>query len=500
MSGQLQFAGEFHLERCELISSAGIIADITNIIVEINLFEDIFKSAMTGSIIIADTNNLVDNMPVVGQEFVSFKISTPGIDRSDLDFDYSKNVFCVYEVGGREKSGTSSEIVEFKICSPELLRNERTRVSRSFEQTVDEIVTSLLTDPKYIDTKKDIFVESTSGIRKIVSPNFHPFSLIKNLTKEAMSHKDNSPHFLFFENTRGFHFRSLQSLYAEGISGEYHYGDKGFEDASDASGSSGRISQAFKRALELSVPQKNNVLADINGGMLGSTLIMHDIYNKKYTKSTFSYFDNHNDFERLEGDTQMYAPPKYNPVPIDEESNTVGSFTDARIHLHPTSITTDDNDAQYMTVDVNTEKAQAEEDRLGIDPDRDKTEKIYLNYASNRADKWLLQRQQRMHELNTGMVVNMTINGNTSVEVGQVVELYVPVPGTDHEKTGTSKHQSGRYLISKLRHSFSQPTRTHLIHLQLTKDSHPIELESVASGQEPKKSGPPMIHRMGQQV
>ena len=141
---EIQYAGEFLLEGCELISSAGVQADITNIIVEINLFEEIFKTTMTGSVIIADTDNLVDNMPIIGQEFIAFKITTPGLSRSDLDFDYTENVFCVYEIGKRQ-STAGGEIIELKICSPELLRNERTRVSKSFEGTISEIVLSILT-------------------------------------------------------------------------------------------------------------------------------------------------------------------------------------------------------------------------------------------------------------------------------------------------------------------------------------------------------------------
>ena len=68
-----QFAGEFNLEKCELISSAGVSADISGIIVEINIFESIFANALTGSIILTDTNNLSDNMPIIGQEYISLK-------------------------------------------------------------------------------------------------------------------------------------------------------------------------------------------------------------------------------------------------------------------------------------------------------------------------------------------------------------------------------------------------------------------------------------------
>ena len=493
MANSLQYAGEFILEKCELISSSGIAADISKVVVEINIFEDIFSNSLTGSIIITDTNNLADNMPIIGQEYISLKVVTPSLRDDAIDF--TKNVFCVFE-SNRTPSSTNSEVIELKICSPELLRNHRTRVSKSYEQTADQIVKSVMENEKYINTKKDLYIEPTLGIRKILSPNYHPFHLIRNLTRESMSAKNDSPHYLFFENMHGFHFRSIQSLYDDGIQGEFHYGDKGtdevyFEGVSDA----GKIVQSYKRILSLSVPRKNNSLFDIMGGMLGSKLIMHDIYNKKYNTSTFSYFDDHDKHERLEESNA----PKYNNVLIDEE-NTVGNFTDSRIHLHPTSVTTDDRDAQYLRViDKNTQAAQAEEDRLGIDPDREiptAEENENKDYMSNRADKWLLQRRQRMHELRSGMILNMELHGNTTLTVGQVISVSLPTFGVDHEGTRMSKHQSGLYLISKLRHRFDMTTKSHTVACQVTKDSYPIEFESNASGKEPKPGGKPTVYEL----
>jgi len=493
MADTLQFAGEFRLDKCELISSSGVSADISRVIVEINLFEDIFANSLTGSIIISDTNNLVDNMPIIGQEYISLKITTPSLQDEAIDF--TENVFCVFETS-RNPASNSSEIIELKICSPELLRNHRTRISKAYEDTADKIVKSIMENKKYINTKKDVYIEPTLGIRKILSANFHPFHLIRNLTRESMSAKNDSPHYLFFENVHGFHFRSLQSLYDEGIQGQYHYGDKGTDEEYASSGDAGKLVQAYKRIITLTMPSRNNSLFDIKGGMLGSNLIMHDIYNKKYQTSTFSYFDDHDKHERLEENNS----PKYNNVLIDEE-NTVGNFTDSRIHLHPTSVTTDDKDAQYTklpppTVDELVEQgvdrglaraAVAEEEkRVEEDPD----------FMSNRADKWLLQRQQRIHELRSGMTINMSVHGNTTLTVGQVISVNLPVFGVDHEDTRISKHQSGLYLINKLRHTFNPPTRTHTVSLQATKDSYPIEFESKASGQEPKPDGQPTVYEL----
>jgi len=494
--GKAQFAGEFNLEKCELISSAGISADISGIIVEINIFESIFSNALTGSIILTDTNNLTDNMPIIGQEYISMKISTPGLEGQENKYDFTRNIFCVYELGGKTPATSGSEVVELKICSPELLRNHRTRVSKAYEETIDKIVTSILENPRYINTKKDLFIEETSGIRKILSPNMHPFALIKNLTREAMSGVDESPHFVFFENTRGFHFRSIQSLYAQGSAGEYHYGDKGFNENNFSNKTSDTygIIQSYKRIINLSVPNKNNSLFDIKAGMLGSTLIMHDIYNKKYNKSTFSYFDDFSKYKRLD------SSPKYNDNLIDDENN-VGNFTDSRIFLYPTSTTTDDKDSQYIVVPATVEELTEQGVDRGlavaeVERQQKEIEEGNKDYMSNRADKWLLHRHQRMHELNSGMTINMQIHGNTTIEAGQVIQVNIPISGIDHENEKISKYQSGFYLISKLRHRFNPPTKTHTISLQATKDASPIELQKKASGAEPKKSGKSRVYQL----
>ena len=672
---ELQYAGEYDLQTCEIISSAGVVAEISANIVEINMFESIFSSAITGNILFTDTNNLQDNLPLIGQEYISLKIVTPGLESTDRVIDFTENVFCLYEVGLRQSTGPAAEIVEGRFCSPELLRNERVRVSKSFEDTTDEIVKEVLQNPKLINTKKQIFVEKTSGIRKVVSPNYHPFKFIENLARESMSIHDNSPHFLFYENIDGFHFRTIQSLYSQGVGGEYHVGDVGLRE-----NLANETEQNYKRIINFQPASRNNSLADVKGGMLGSTLIMHDIYNKNYKKSKFEYFNDHNTYMRLESS----MAPKYNNVLIDDE-NTVENFVDARIHLHPTSLIMEDMDSQFMEYpsifdpltqfpadiqpaeavsavvsdreqkvmerlinehDFSPEQAagvvgnlnresklrtgalnpgdgtdgsdsigiaqwnstraqnlkkfarsqgksykslnlqtdfivhelkgsggngggsesaawnrletsgnstdaasafatyerfrnynvagnqetrerQSEAKRIlnkynstrGVDEgltaqtksveiadlkaqvENTQTETIqgnqpYVankNIASNRADKWLLHRNQRLHELNTGMAVNMSIHGSTTVSVGQVISIEAPINGLDHEKTEHSKLQSGLFLISKIRHTFSQPTRTHLINLQCTKDSYPVELESKASGQEPKSGSSRII-------
>ena len=78
-----------------------------------------------------------------------------------------------------------------------------------------------------INTNKKLYIEESSGIRKYVVPNVHPFQFIQSLMEEAISSNTKSPFFLFFENTNGYHFRTLQSLYNQDTKADFNVGDTG---------------------------------------------------------------------------------------------------------------------------------------------------------------------------------------------------------------------------------------------------------------------------------
>ena len=165
------------------------------------------------------------NLPVTGQDYLSMKIVTPSLEKSPID--YTQTVFAVNKIDTRIDAD-GAQVFQLHFISPELLRNERVRISKSYKSTISNMVYDALNSAKYINTNKEIFLEATKGIRKIVVPNSHPFDFIKKLAREAESEEFNSPHYLFYENIFGIHFRSIESLYRQASIGSYHAGDLGF--------------------------------------------------------------------------------------------------------------------------------------------------------------------------------------------------------------------------------------------------------------------------------
>ena len=287
----LQYAGEYEILESTLTSSTGATVNISKLITEINLFEDLFKNSMSGSILTYDTENLIMNMPVIGQEFVTLRLKTPTLqDNQRESVDFTDHSFCAYKIGLRQDLSQGSQVFEIHLTSPEMLRNSRLRVSKSYTGTVSEIVEKVLRDPLYINTKKDLYIEETAGIRKVISPNIHPYDLIRNLTTEAISTENSSPHFLFYENARGIYFRSIQNIYAQGTMGDYHDGDAGDFLNTETVGTKS-ILEDSKRVIKFAVGNNNDMLANIVGGMLGSKVITHDIYNKNYETKEYKYFN-----------------------------------------------------------------------------------------------------------------------------------------------------------------------------------------------------------------
>ena len=52
----------------------------------LNIFENMFSNTLSGELLMIDKNNLVMKTPIVGQEFLSFKIKTTGLESNPIDF------------------------------------------------------------------------------------------------------------------------------------------------------------------------------------------------------------------------------------------------------------------------------------------------------------------------------------------------------------------------------------------------------------------------------
>ena len=425
----IQYAGEYTLKRLQLISASGRESvDLTGIVLEINIFENIFLNAISASLIVVDTADLINNVGIFGQEFVQLVIETPSLEEQVIELTFS-----VFKVGAREDANAGASIYELSLVSPEFMLNHRRRISKSYKETISTIVEDALINDLYVQTKKELFIEPTKGIRKIVSPNVHPYKLIENLALEAQSLDSSSPHYLFFENIKGFWFISLQALYDQDTLGVYNASHAGkLLDNKTID-----VQSQLETAINYNITGNNDTLVNVKSGMLGSTIITHDIYNKSYSKNTYGYFDDFNKHKRI--DT--------NPIYNDERG--IGSFPDSRIFVNPTSTTTDFQDAQHYG---------------------------QSSVTSNQLSETLLHRKARLAELGSAIKVQMRVNGTTALSAGQ--KIVFDKPANSQLGNRLDPAYQGEFLVTQTRHIFTQVEKKHEIIFSAVKDAVPASTET----------------------
>ena len=468
----IQFAGEFGIEELKIASPSGGVADLLTdvLVIEIYIFEDIFKSTISGTITMSDFRDVITLLPIQGQEELYMKLKTPSLNAKEDIIDFTANPFIIHKVNMRREVSTGGQIYDLSFVSPEAIKNTKKRVSKSYVNTkanIGEIVDDLMKQDKFgIQTEKEVEIEPTIGTRKYLVPNSYPFTFISKLTKEAQSEKG-SPHYLFFENKKGFHFKTFQFLYNEakenGIRGEFHVGDIGFDEETTPDPESGKNVQSFKRILQYSLNSKKDMLINTTTGFFGGTVIEHNLFNKKINTKTYNYFDDA-DFDPNE----RISPNRH------YSNNAMPSI-------------------ESLSDDIETSNIHV----ISVSKDNDDVDKSFEKGDPNKRYETLLDRKSRIVEYQDGISINMTVHGQTTLTVGDMVRVSIPAVGGDEVE---DKLYSGAYLITKLRHTFSPPTRIHVISMEVVKDGLSEGLDSAEEVKTlPKKktstfkksSGPP---------
>ena len=461
MERQIQYAGEFFIKELKIHTSSGRIIDFTESdnVIGFEIYEDIFSTSLTGSMIILDVDNISENGPIIGQEFLTLKFGTPSLDEFDATFTFN-----IHKVASKMDASKNSQVLTLNFITPEIIRNNRIRVSKAYTDTISNIIQDILQDPRYINTKKKVFIQETAGIRKVVSPNYHPYKFISNLTNEAIS-MSGSQNFVFYENIKGIHFKTLDRIMDSDTVGDYSKGDVATIDGKN--GDKGKvvdIEKDFKKPMEMGIISNNDMLLNTMSGMLGSKIIKYDIYNKTYEVNRYGYFS---DFEE---NRTIEPNPVYNNNSIDEFGNNIGMFSDSRIYLQPTSTS-------------------------GTDVTQTNETSSY-SYAQNGLTNKLLQRRAKITELNSGINIALKVNGNNTIAVGETINIKLPVHGKIHEGGEFDSYYSGKYIITKLKHQFDTVNKRHIIEMNAAKDSITPKLPNDSEAIEPS-SGSAEIYTVG---
>jgi len=457
----INYAGDFRIKHCTIISyrkspdsNLAFRVNVLPQLMTLSLVEDITSPVLTGEIDLADTNDIRTLLPLTGFERLELRIFTPGQD--EIDFTENKtdtlNIYKIEKI--RVGSGTGrQQVYRLYFTSREAYKNNTVRVSKAFSGPVEGGVLQLLQDKKFLDTRKPVNIEPTSTNSKYVIPNLKPFATIQFLATQAISKKYKNAGYLFYETTRGFNFRSIESLMAmDGIMARPPSELYAIQPAKVRTEKGDiDILKDLRAVYNYSFVNAVNILEEMNSGLYANRLITNDIYNKKIETHDFDYYESFGDY--------------YHTEYTGEGEKSFTKWLKPFTKFDTTGVTLGDLPMQKLMNVVQTSKKH---DDYDFTPVKD----TIPPRVSQRA------QMQNFHLL-------MTVPGQTKMNVGQIISFALPYQKqvAHDEAQQLNPYYSGRYLVLQLKHKFDVIQQKHQMNLRCVKDSVntdlPIEMDEL---------------------
>ena len=406
-------------------------------VLEINLYESLEGPGLSGNVVIADGQSVISHLPLTGYERIEFRLYTPGVGKG---YDFSSTTghpMYVYKITGRQPTTPRSQMYMLHFCSKEMIDNETKRVNRSFEGTVDQMVIDIVRND--LNSKKNLIVEETKGVRKYVMPRKKPLNTISLLSHGAEPLKYRSSGMLFYEDSTGFRFRSLENMLAVAgaarpVVAKFQHKPRNVKDGTGDTD----IIKEMQTVDGYEIKDQFDTLKNLSNGVYASKTVSHDLFNKTFSEQSFDY-------------------NTYFPTIFHTEHDGAGGLTDDKSQLplfnyNQGELLSDRSEGRLNFIS-NTSNVQNDF----------KSEPYETIYPQSMAQKLSFKSQ----------TISLDCKGFTGVSVGDLCSFEVPSyePQGMDNPLDIDPYMSGRYLIRKIHHRISTSNDMHTMNLQIVKDA-----------------------------
>ena len=437
-------AFSYFLTKLDLVDNSGKPWDLIPGVQAITYFESISDPYVSANIRILDSGESVINK-IIGGEEVHMSVVGP----NETEYHY---ILMVYMVGDRSVSN-KIQTYNIGLISAEALTNEARKVSKTMEGRPDLIVKKILTgDDSVINSEKEIFTTPCGNNTKIHPNGKSPFQVINSLcngslsaAKSNMKGSDDSSTtndekslggsagYVFFENRRGYHFKSIDAL----CDTKGEFGGVGtirtFIDSADDGVSEGSI-------INVNFESEINLIHALRLGTYSSQLQTYDISSGNFQVYTYNL--------NKEWDNQSHLGSQTKLNPMQE-----------KLSGQPTRI---------LSTIVDHEKYYNGTDTADPDDPGYKNDNNYWDYSKHN----IVQNISRNFMLNT-QGLRIDVPGNIDLCVGEIINVILPSSISEDQKLDEpiDESNSGFYLIHSLSRFFDQRTQQVTTVLKLKRDS-----------------------------
>ena len=194
-----------------VVSSPRGSLDLTNSFVEASIYESIFTPGVVCDVSVLDTQDLIGELKISGDETVKFRFKSPNMKEANF-------TLALYELGEQQQlASQKAKTYVLKCVSEEAMFAKTNTVQKSYNTLCSDIIKDLC--KTYLQSKKRLEVETTKGSQNILIPSKSPFNAINMVRARSVSAENNrSSSYVFFETRENseqiLRFCTLESRFA----------------------------------------------------------------------------------------------------------------------------------------------------------------------------------------------------------------------------------------------------------------------------------------------
>ena len=427
-------------------NTTGDTVGLQNGVFNLTYYESILQDTIHATFTYSDTGtvggsfggkNAVDGLPIKGSEkfILSF---TDNLDNT-LEFNdddgvnnalYVNNVIPLLDE-------TTKSMTQLHLVSKEFILNEKVRINSRLDGLVSEHIEKILTQDKYLNTKKNLDIEQSVLQINETPKNKKPFYIMNELSKKGVSAQNQklgkSAGYFLYETSEGFRFKSIDGMLSQEPKLKVLYNETSAQGADEVPQGYDVKAVSYERYNLVNVQKKLAI------GAFTSRVLTFNPF-------TFS-FDVANPQSFLFEQEGGYKTGGEEIFKLNDEFNTEangkskGDFSITSLKM--TSV------GGLQIGNTETQLSKSKEVDFTI-------------------DQILNQSFMRYNQLFTSQV-SITIPGDFSLHAGDAIVVDAPIVESDTKNDDLNEQSGGLYIISDLAH-YVTPHET-FTKLNLIRDS-----------------------------
>lgn len=409
--------------------------DMTKVVTAFMYFESINDPFVSAVANVVDSGmNLIGTLPIQGGERFYIKIK----DVEGSEYEYDMHIWKVYN-----RSFTKNmQVYNLALTSREALYNEGARITEILKGTPDTIVTKILTE--YLKTEKKINTETPKYQVQFYPSGRKAHSIIQALSQKAVpqssgkSKSDTGKEttggktglsgdtktssgtagYLFFENSDGFNFKSIDFYYSTGddkFRGDAEvdeYTVKPNNDDPDR-----KIIEDYRFTNEI------DLIEQMRNGSFASQLVVYNFSTGFYEEFRYNLSDNYKEMSHLGSQDKL-------------------GKSQTELSTNPSRVMTVLLDHETWNMKETTGSPE-ERDGEGQGSEYPDYQKYWL--AQSIARRYFMENQK----------LEIEVPGNMKLKVGDKIKVLLPNTSgeTGRKDFPYDEENSGTYMISALSHN-----------------------------------------------